>query len=152
MRSLSASPKRKNDRNQMHPTMPPPLLDYEELRSRMERFEKTVALCLCIVPVIFSAQVLFAAFTCPVFSAMFTDFGAKLPAPTRFVLSTWRFWALIGIGVPVVAVILARRAEARFAIKFSAITGIIMFIFAQCITLSLLLPIFQLGAVAGGLK
>jgi hypothetical protein len=27
-----------------------------------------------------------------------------------------------------------------------------MFLVAQCITLSLFLPVFQLGAVAGGLK
>jgi hypothetical protein len=131
---------------------PPPLPEYESLRARIEQFEKTVALSLCIVPAIFSAQVLVAAFSCPVFAAMFTDFGAKLPAPTRFIMNAWPIFALIGVVVPVLAVILARRADARVAIKFSTAAGTAMFVLAQCTTISLFLPIFQLGAVVGGLK
>ena len=122
----------------------------EDLSSRVERFEKTVALCLCIVPVIFSAQCLLVSLSAPVFSEMFADFGAKLPTPTRLVLSAWPMFALIAVSVPVTAVIIARRTDARFAIKFATLTGMAMFMIAQCVTVALFLPIFQLGAVAEG--
>lgn len=131
---------------------PPPLPREEDLQLRLARFEKTVTMCLCIVPFIFSAQCLFAALSAPVFAAMFADFGAKLPAPTRLVLSTWQFWTLVALAVPVSAVIVARRAQASFSVVFSTSTGLAMFVVAQCITLSLFLPIFQVGAVAEGLK
>jgi hypothetical protein len=133
-------------------TPPPPLSSEAELRYRLERFEKTVTMCLCIVPFIFSAQCLFVSLASPIFAAMFSDFGAKLPGPTLLVFSTWRFWAVIAVVVPVAAVIAARQTSATFSLVFSTVSGLVMFLVAQCITLSLCLPIFQLGAIAEGLK
>ena len=131
---------------------PPPFPTEEDLRLRVSRFEKTVTMCLCIVPFIFSAQCLFSSLSAPVFTAMFADFGAKLPAPTRLVLSAWPFLALLALAAPISVVIVARRARATFSVIFSTVAGLAMFLVAQCITLSLFLPVFQLGAVAGGLK
>lgn len=132
-------------------TITPPVLPIEEdLHLRVSRFEKTVTLCLCIVPFIFSGQCLFSSLSAPVFTGMFADFGAKLPAPTRLVLSIWPFLALLALAVPVSAVIVARRARATYSVLFSTVAGLFMFLVAQSITLSLFLPVFQLGAVAGG--
>jgi len=46
----------------------------------------------------------------------------------------------------------AQRAKPTTSMLFSTISGIVMFVVAQSITLALFLPIFQLGAVTGALK
>jgi hypothetical protein len=130
----------------------PPFPTEENLQLRVSRFEKNVAMCLCVVPFIFSAQCLFSAMSAPVFIAVFADFGVTLPAPTRLVLSTWPFLALLALAAPISAVIVARRARAHFSVIFSTVVGLAMFLVAQSITLSLFLPVFQLEAVARGLK
>jgi hypothetical protein len=122
----------------------------EELLARVERFERTVATCLSIVPMLFSAQCLVTALGVPVFSAMFEDFGAKLPAVTHFVMSARPLWAAMAICVPITSVVVARKGKASFSVIFSSIMALVMFVVAQLITLALFLPVFQLGAVASG--
>src|SRR4051812_13348945 len=124
----------------------------EDLVLRLERFERTVATCLCTLPLLFSAQCLLISLGAPVFSAMFADFGAKLPWLTQFVIGTWPLWALVAVAVPIISLVIARRGKATFSIVFSTIAGICMFFIAQLVTGAMFLPIFELGAVAGGIK
>jgi hypothetical protein len=124
----------------------------DDLLVRVERFERTVATCLCALPTLFSAQCLLAALAAPVFRSMFIDFGAKLPALTQFVISVWPVFAVIALAVPIAALLIARKGRASLSVVFSTVAGISIFVIAQFVTLSLFLPIFELGAVAGGAK
>jgi len=124
----------------------------EELVLRLDRFERTVATCLCVVPFLFSAQCLLVAISCPVFANMFKDFGAKLPWLTQFVIDTWQVWGLVGVAVPIASLVFARRGRGTSSIVFSTVSGLVVFILAQVLTVSLFLPIFELGTVAGGTK
>lgn len=128
------------------------MMKEEDLVLRFERFERTIATCLCTVPILFSAQCLLAAISAPVFANMFKDFGAKLPWLTQFVIGTWQFWALVAVAVPIAALIIARKGRATFSVVFSTVTGVAIFFVAQFVTVALFLPIFELGTVAGGVK
>jgi hypothetical protein len=59
---------------------------------------------------------------------------------------------LVAIAVPVSSLVIARKCQATFSIVFSTIAGISMFLVAQIVTGAMFLPIFELGAVAGGIK
>lgn len=124
----------------------------EEIVLRLDRFERTVATCLCAVPFLFSAQCLVAALSCPVFATMYKDFGAKLPGPTQFVIGAWPFWALVALAVPIASLVIARKGRANFSIVFSTVFGLIVFLLAQFLTVALFLPVFELGTAAGGVK
>ena len=124
----------------------------EDLVLRLERFERTVATCLCALPLLFSAQCLVVSLSGPVFAAMFADFGAKLPWLTQFVIGTWQAWALVAVAVPIASFVIARKGKTTSSIVFSTIAGIGMFLIAQVVTGAMFLPIFQLGAVASGIK
>jgi hypothetical protein len=124
----------------------------DDILIRVEKFERMVATCLCVLPALFAAQCFFVALSCPVFEDMFKDFGAKLPLPTQFAMRTWGFWAVFAVAVPIVALIVSRKSKPTFSLIFSTVSGIGMFVIAQVFTGSLFLPIFQLGAVASGLK
>ena len=126
-------------------------MNTDDIPKRIERFERTVATCLCAVPLLFSAQCVLAAFSAPTFGAMFADFGAKLPLPTQFILDTWGLWAAFGIIVPIGCFTLARRGSPNLSVILSTILGVAIFLIAQLITGALLLPVFHLGAVAGGI-
>ncbi|HVU17917.1 MAG TPA: hypothetical protein VHD32_13405 [Candidatus Didemnitutus sp.] len=136
------------------PTLAPSPLssDFVELRTRVGKFEKSVAYCLCLVPCLFSAQCLCVAGMAPTYQVMFVDFGAKLPTPTVFVTDTWWVWAILGVVAPISTIVVALRARAFRSVIFSTVTGLVMFGVAQAITVSLFLPIIQLGSVAGGVK
>ena len=121
-----------------------------DLLLRIERFERTVATCLCVVPLIFSGQCLLVALGAPAAANMFKDFGAMLPAATQFVLKAWPGLALVSLLVPVFALVVARKVRPIFSVVFSTVCGFIVFLLAQFMTIALFLPIFQLGAVAGG--
>jgi len=122
----------------------------EDLEKRLTRFERTVATCLCIVPVLFSAQCFFAALSAPTFGAMFRDFGSKLPWPTQFLLETWGIWVAVSIVIPVASGVFARKGNPHTSILVTTLLGTLIFLIAQCLTAALFLPIAQLGAVAGG--
>jgi type II secretory pathway component PulF len=124
----------------------------DALISRIEKFERTVATCFCVVPFLFAAQCFFAAIICPVFQAMFADFGSKLPVLTEWAIRTWRFWAVFAVLVPTAAIIVARKRPPAFALIFATSAGLVMFVVAQILTAALFLPILQLGEVAGGAK
>ncbi len=55
----------------------------DPLVRRIERFERTVATCLCVVPALFAGQCLAVSLGIPAFRAMFADFGSPLPAFTE---------------------------------------------------------------------
>src|SRR5690349_6391707 len=109
-------------------------MNNEDLALRIERFERTVATCLCALPLLFSGQCLLVSLNGPVFSAMFSDFGAKLPWLTQFVISSWPVWALVAILVPISSLLVARKGRATFSIVFSTVSGLTMFLIAQIVT------------------
>jgi hypothetical protein len=123
-----------------------------DLVLRLDRFERTVATCVGTVPLFFSAQCLFASLSCPVFADMFKENGAKLPGPTQFVIGTWQIWALVAVAGPIMTLMMARKGKPTFSVVFSTVAGIAIFLVAQFVTVALFLPIFELAAVAGGLK
>ena len=100
----------------------------DEIRKRIERFERTIATCLCAVPLLFSVQCALVAVSAPIFGAMFADFGAALPLPTRFILNTWRLWAAFGIIVPLGSFALARRGSPNLSVIISTILGVATFL------------------------
>jgi hypothetical protein len=128
------------------------MLTSEDLQYRLERFERTVATCLAVVPALFSLPCLLVAVVVPTFEAMFKDFGAPLPGPTQFVLGTRVLWAIAGIAVPVATVWVARKRPAVSSVVFSTVAAVVMFFVALFVTSALFLPIAQLGELAGGVK
>ena len=127
-------------------------MNEEALLLRLERFERTVATCLCTVPVLFSAQCLLAALSTRVFARMYIDFGARLPWLTRFLIGTWQVWVLLAIAVPIASLVFARKGRATSSVVFSTVAGVAMFFIAQVVSAALFLPLFELGAVAAGVK
>ncbi len=127
-------------------------MEENETIVRVEKFERTVATCLASVPLLFSLQLLSLSLTARVFQAMFADFGARLPGWTVFVTENWYFWAAFAVITPVVSFTVARKGPARTSVIFSTIASWVSFVAAQSFTIGLFLPIFQLGAVAGGAK
>jgi hypothetical protein len=124
----------------------------DPLVQRIERFERTVATCLCMVPMLFAGQCLAVSLGIPVFQAMFADFGSPLPALTEFAFAGRPIWILLSVGIPTSAVIMARRGPPGLAVIFATVTGLLLFLLAQFVTASLFLPVFQLGEVASGMK
>ena len=125
-------------------------MNESELLLRIERFERTVATCLCVVPLLFSGQCLLVALGAPLAASLFKDFGSKLPGPTQFVLSAWPVLALVAVALPLVSFAIARKSSPRASVIFSTVSGLAVFVLAQFTTVALLLPVFQLGAVAAG--
>ena len=96
-------------------------------------------------------------FIIPVFGAMFADFGAKLPALTQLLMDFSNFfkrwWWCLNPLLAAVVVALAIYSTKRVAPrKLLRVAAILQFLLLLAIVVSMFLPIFQLGAVAGGLK
>ena len=121
----------------------------EILEKRLERFERTVATCLCSVPALFGAQCLTVSLALPVFEEMFTGFGSKLPALTTFVFDARAVWILLAIGLPSAALFLARKKKATHAVVFATIAGIALFSVAQFVTVAAFLPVFEMASAVG---
>ena len=111
--------------------------------------KRTLATWLCLVPILFSAQCIFFAANTPVFKAMFADFGAPLPLPTQIALAHGPWSIAISVIIPLTAFFFAREGNARTAVPITLLLGLLMFLFAQLVTIALFLPIYQLGTVAG---
>ena len=123
----------------------------EILEKRFERFERTVATCLCTVPALFGAQCLTVSLAVPMFRDMYMGFGSKFPAFTAFVFDARAAWILLSLGLPGVAVFLARKKSATHAVVFATISGIVLFLVAQVVTVAAFYPILELAnATAGG--
>jgi hypothetical protein len=122
----------------------------ETLEKRLERFERTVATCLCTVPALFGAQCLIVSLAMPVFEEMYSGFGSKPPALTTFVFGARTVWILIALGLPSVALFLARKKKATHAVVFATIAGIVLFFVAQLVTVAMFFPVFELANAAGG--
>ena len=130
----------------------PPLLSNEDLSRKLELFERTVATCLCVVPILFSGQCLVMAYTSPILADALKDFGSNLPWVTQIVIYTRPCWVLAALIIPATALFVARKRPAAYSVVFSTICGLAVFLLAQFITFSLFLPIYQLASVAGGLS
>lgn len=122
----------------------------EQLEKRLERFERTVATCLCTVPALFGAQCLAVSLAVPILEEMFVGFGSKLPALTSFVFGARALWVLFSLGLPATALFLARRAKATHAVVFATIAGVSLFFIAQFVTIAAFLPVFELANAVGG--
>lgn len=97
-------------------------------------------------------------FIIPVFGAMFADFGADLPWPTQCLLDSsnlFKSWwwvlnpLLVVLGVMFFLVYPAARITPRKSLKLAAILLSLQLV---AMLVSMFLPIFQLGAVANGVK
>lgn len=124
----------------------------EALIIRIEKFERTVATCICIVPFLFSVQCFAASIATPIFEDMFADFGSKLSALTEFIFRTWGVWALVSVIAPLSTLAAARFAPARLSLVISTAAGLLMFLIAQTITAALFLPIMDMASVVGNAK
>lgn len=114
---------------------------------------KVIRFGLGALPVIFCIQVILIVAAVPVFAAMFADFGAPLPALTMITMD----YGVIGLALAVAGAARAvylciQRELTKTTIISTALIGLAVFVLAQAMTLTLFLPIFQLGAVAGGLE
>ena len=128
------------------PSQPDNLAD---LAARQTRFERTVATCLCTVPLLFGAQCLLVALAIPIFKDMFADFGSALPAFTLVVFSTRIVWIVVSVGLPAFALFTARKGNPAHAVVFATIAGILLFFIAQTVTVAMLTPVFQMAGVVG---
>ena len=124
----------------------------ENLILRIERFERTVATCLSAVPLFFAAPCVLLSLCVPAYERMFADFGTKLPGLTEFMFHARLLWLVLSLGLPVVAVIVARRSRPIFAVLFSTVTGFANFLIALFLAVAVSLPIMELGKVADGIK
>jgi len=120
----------------------------EDILIRVEKFERAVALCLCSIPALFSLQCIGVAVAMPIFREMFGDFGAPLPAFTELVVRFRMLWLLIGIMVPIICILVARRGSPVRSVVISTVAGLSVFFLAQLLTFGLFIPILQLGSVA----
>lgn len=99
----------------------------EDILAKVEKFERTVALCLCSIPVLFSLPCIGVALATPVFRAMFADFGAPLPVFTEFVIKFRALWLIIGIVAPSICIAVARRGQSTKSVVISTAVGLGMF-------------------------
>ena len=120
----------------------------DDLVLRIERFERMVATCLCVVPLLFAGQCLAVVLLAPIFEEMFAGFGSKLPVATEWTLHARPLWLLMALGLPAAALVFSRRGKPTSAVMFSTVSGLVLFLVAQFLTVSLFLPIFALADVA----
>lgn len=124
-------------------------MNTDAVGQRVERFERTVALCVCVVPFLFSVQLVLVALSAPTFAAMFADFGAELPLATQVVLDRWPLGVVLGCVLPIASLVVAIKGRTRVAVVLATMSGLVAFAMAQVATMALFLPIFHLGAVSG---
>jgi len=118
--------------------------------------KKSLVILLVISTILWSSVDVIIVSIVPVFVTMFADFGARLPTLTQacfhlshltklyyFIFEPLFIGALVGVSV-----LIARKENNTLAIYFCA-SGALA-VLALVGTLSL--PIFQLGAVAAGMK
>lgn len=118
---------------------------------------KRAATALLVINVLlFIALNIVALFVIPVFGAMFADFGARLPTSIQLLLDLGSVWKKGWWCVAIVAAALgpgvlkaSRHEDLRTWLAVGIIVQVLILAF---IAFSLFLPIFQLGAVAEGLK
>jgi hypothetical protein len=124
----------------------------DALIARVERFERTVAMCLCAMPTLFSLQCISLGLSGRVFRAMYADFGAKLPELTTIVIRFAPFWVLLGAAAPIVCIALALRGSARASVVTSTIVALVLFFIGSAGVVGLFLPLLELGSVAANLE
>ena len=109
------------------------------------------AFVLCAMPAFFAVECLLIVFAVPAIQAMFADFGTRLPAMTEFVFE-WRpaIAALAIAAVLVPALLYWSKGLCRGHVIAASAFGLFNFMLAQTALLGVLLPIFSLGAVSGG--
>lgn len=122
----------------------------EALLARIDSFERTSRTCHQVVLAILSVECLLASLSTPVLAGLYEDFGAKLPPVTSLLIHSWAAWAALAVCLPIVSILVSQKRSASFSLVFSTVAGLVMFVLAQVITVALLLPILQLGAVASG--
>jgi type II secretory pathway component PulF len=133
----------------------PPVMDRS---NAMENAVQKPLTKLIIVNVLLLGSIEFAlVLIAPIFAAMFADFGAKLPMPTQLLID-WadfpnRWWwggdPVLGPFAAILAICFAKRVAPRKCLRLALAFQILLLL---VIIVSLFLPIFQLGSVAGGLQ
>ena len=87
----------------------------------------------------------------PLFRALYQDFGAPLPALSNTVLTYGTTWIVLGLALPVICLVLARRGSPISSVVVSTLAGLFMFILAEIGTIGLFLPILELSSVSAHL-
>ena len=123
------------------------IMDTEILASRIEKFHRSIATCLCAIPFLFALQCVVVAFFARSLVPLFEDFEVKLPIATHFILNTWYLFPFIGIATPIGVFILARKGNPNTSIITSTIVAIILFVLAQFMTIAAFLPIFRIAGL-----
>ncbi|HKB57386.1 MAG TPA: zinc-ribbon domain-containing protein [Lacunisphaera sp.] len=133
----------------------PPVVAAKNIAKSQDEKPLTV---LIIVNLLLYCSIDFAlTFVLPVFRAMYSDFGAKLPMPTQLLFGLSNFfrnwwWCLQPVLVLVVVVFVIQSAQQITPRKWWRRAAILQFLMFVTMVACLFLPIFQLGAVAGGLQ
>ena len=118
--------------------------------SSQTKLVRFFAFVCCALPAIFALECLLLVLAIPTFEAMFADFGSKLPVLTGFVFG-WRFAiAAVAVGAAIIpALRYWRKGLGRDHVIVASVLGFFNCLLAQATLISLFLPIFTLGAVAG---
>lgn len=109
-------------------------------------------LIVCIAGVLCSIQIAAVGIIAPIYNDMFADFGAQLPALTRFVLGVRYLWLVVGVyGVALsVYFYLEGRHGSANGFRLAALPTLFVFLVALTLTIALFLPIIQMGQVMAG--
>ena len=106
--------------------------------SSQTKLVRFFAFVCCALPAIFALECLLLVLAIPTFEAMFADFG-------------WRFAiAAVAVGAAIIpALRYWRKGLGRDHVIVASVLGFFNCLLAQATLISLFLPIFTLGAVAG---
>ena len=121
--------------------------DDADIRSEMTRFQRTVATCLSILPLLFAGQCLAAVGMSRSAEGIFREFGTKLPIVTQFAISWRPLWVVVAVAVPISAIVVSRGSKPVRSVIFSTVCGLILFGVAQVLAYAMWAPIVQLGEV-----
>ena len=119
--------------------------DDTDILNEMAGFQKTVATCLSILPLLFAGQCLAAIGISTTTEGMLRDFGSKLPVVTQIAFSWRPIWLALAIGIPGAAIAISRRKKPIVSVVFSTVAGLVLFGLAQFLTYAMWAPILQIG-------
>jgi type II secretory pathway component PulF len=94
-------------------------------------------------------------FVIPVFAAMFADFGARLPLPTQYLIDTagfFRVYPIVAAPIGIIVILVGAAIERRNSVMGLRLYFAVSLVTMLAVVLAMFLPIFQLGAVAGGMQ
>jgi hypothetical protein len=113
----------------------------------LAQFQRTVATCLSIVPLLFAGQGLLAILSSMNTEAVLRDLGTDLPMMTQIAMSWRPIWVGIVIILPLAAVFVSRKRPPVTSVVFSTACGLVLFAVSQYLNYSTWLPFAHLISV-----